>query len=223
MQTLINAQLAATSDMNLVQSISAEPNAKIIFVGDPAGFENIINYYRMIPATVLVPDYAAMEADINGDYNEFLQKYTFCLQSVPAINFFVTIIAALNQGRNILLFFPPEAGGLKYPTALLEYIFRVYGIQTRTEQIPFMFNENYAQYNIDLLYSYNIIGPAQYLLLSGDKFTMVNKLIQDLRIITTQLADPNAINLIRNELNEYRLRMENYGGYLERPFSREVK
>ena len=56
---LLKGQLAATTDPNMVQFISREPNAKVIYIGDPIGYEDYIRANGIIVATALVPDYKA--------------------------------------------------------------------------------------------------------------------------------------------------------------------
>lgn len=216
---LVNAELAMTTNINVAQMIATEPNAKIIFVGDTVGYEQVIQYYRMIPASPLVPDYSVMEADINGDDNEFKHKYACYLSSEPAKMFFATIIAALGMGRNILLFIPPEANGLKYPVALMEYMWFTYGLQTRTESIPFGYNESYTPQNAAMLYMYNMISPAQYLMVAGENFGMIDKLIYDMKLPISNTTDPNKVYAY---FNEYRLDMLKHGKELQKPFVRGV-
>ena len=180
---LFKGELATASDPSMLQFIAAEPNSKIIFVGDPTGYEDQIRFYRMIMASPFVPDYQCIEADINGDMNEFNTKYNLYLSSEPARMYFATIIAALIVGKNILLFFPPEVKGLRYPNALLTHILMTYGIQTRTSHIPCGYNDAYTPTNAALMYHYNVNDPQTYLRLAAYKFFNLSaKLAFDLRI-----------------------------------------
>lgn len=219
---LFKGQLAATYDPNLVQYISAEPNSKIIFLGDPAGYEDQIRYYHMITASPLVPDYSVLEADINGNDAEFIARYNAYLSNEPAVMYFATIMAALMLGKNILLYFPPDIQGLKYPDALLNYIVQVYGIQTRTENIPFGYNEVYTPNNASLMYKYNVINPQTYLTLAGEMFmNMIPKLVFDMGI---PVSDPSELNTKQmfDYINGYRINLLKTGQPLIKPFTREV-
>lgn len=219
---LFKGQLASTSDPNMVQYISAEPNAKIIFVGDPVGYEDHIRYFRMIMGSPFIPDYSCIEADINGDANEFNNKYNMYLSSEPAKMYFATIMAALIVGKNILLFFPPEIKGLQYPNALLNHIMVNYGIQTRTQNIPFGYNDAYTPKNAAMMYAYNVIDPQTYLRLAGETFlSMSDKLVMDMQI---PISDMRALQSkeLYDYLNNYRLKLLSTDQPLIKPFTREV-
>ena len=62
---LFSGELGFTTNIQLVKSVSMDPNVKIIYVGDTLGAENLISYYQMIPGTLLVPEFSVMEADVN--------------------------------------------------------------------------------------------------------------------------------------------------------------
>lgn len=219
---LFKGQLAATYDPNLAQCIAAEPNSKIIFLGDVTGNEEQIRYYHMITASPLVPDYSVLESDVNGNDAEFNARYNMYLSSEPAVMYFSTIMAALMLGKNVLLYFPPDIHGLRYPSVLLNHIVQVYGIQTRTENIPFGYNEAFTPNNAALMYRYNIINPQTYLTLSGDTFVnMIPKLSFDIGI---PVSDPSQFNnpQLIEYINNYRINILKTGKPLIKPFTREV-
>lgn len=218
-----SGELAVSSDPNILQYIAAEPNTKIVFVGDPAGYENMIRSYGMIMASPLVPDYNVLEAEINGNMAEFQAKYDMYLSSEPAVMYFATIMTALLLGKNILLFFPPETQGLNYPNVLLTHILTRYGIQTRTQTLPFRYNDNLTPSNTALMYNYNTISPQIYLKLAGDSFvTMIPKLAFDMNIPISNQYDYSSKELY-DYLNEYRNRLLNTDQLLVKPFTREVR
>ena len=218
-----SGELAVSSDPNILQYIAAEPNTKIVFVGDPAGYENMIRSYGMIMASPLVPDYNVLEAEINGNMAEFQAKYDMYLSSEPAVMYFATIMTALLLGKNILLFFPPETQGLNYPNVLLTHILTRYGIQTRTQTLPFRYNDNLTPSNTALMYNYNTISPQIYLKLAGDSFvTMIPKLAFDMNIPISNQYDYSSKELY-DYLNEYRNRLLNTDQLLVKPYTREVR
>lgn len=218
----IQGELAATNDPNLVQYIAQDQNAKIIFIGDPAGYNQQVLSMHLIVAGPLAPDYTVMEADVNGNQSEFAQKYSLYLQSEPAKMYFATIIAALMLGKNILLFFPPEGAGLKYPDYLLQYILSVYGIQTRTDNVQFAYNDQYTPQNVAFLYNYNLVDPQTYLKYAGESFVnMIPKLAYDIRIPTRSPMDFKSPQMIEY-INAYRVNILNTGQHLIKPFTREV-
>lgn len=222
---LLKGEIASTFDLDLVDIISKEnPEIKIVFVGDSCGYENYIRYYRMILASPLAPDYRLLEIDVNGTKEEFANEYFRYLLSEESKMYIATLIMASILGKNILLFFPKETIGLNFHMVLLDHLYMVYGIRTRTETVPFGYDENYSAQNLALIYGYNIITPYDYLMNAGESFTiMAPKLLYDLKIPYTQNPDnPNDLSHVYKYLNDYRLRMLQNNRPLIKPFNMEV-
>lgn len=220
MQKFLLGQLAATSRKDVLHILSNDSTAKILFVGDTFGYENDIKIYRMIPVPALTPNYEVMESDINGDMNEFMQKYSVYLNSEEAKMYFAAIVTALHRGKNILIFFPPEASGLKYQQALLDIISYNFGIVANTDNTHFAYNENYNQQNLNMMYYYNTISPQEYLLLSNNMFdSMMNKLLYDMKIPVGANTDKKTVY---DYLNQYRIDMKTKDKILIKPFVREI-
>lgn len=222
---VINNSLLATMDIKAVEyNIINNPNCKAIFVGDTIGYENIINSYRLLVASPLVPDYSVMEADIEGTALEFSYKYKQLLESDAASQYFVTILAALNRGKFIILFFPPESNGLKYPAELLRFIAERYGIVAASQEfaLQFSYNPIYDDFNADLLYTYNLIPPEEYLQYISPQFiniNNINKIVFDLRLP----VKPNtSIDTVVKWVLGYRDRILKANKPLIRPFNLEV-
>lgn len=222
---LLKGEIASTFDLDLVDIISKESkDIKIVFVGDSCGYENYIRYYRMILASPLAPDYRLLEIDINGTKEEFVNEYYRYLFSEESKMYIATLLMASILGKNILLYFPKETIGLNFPIVLLDHLFKVYGIQTRTETIPFGYDENFTPQNLALIYGYNIMTPYDYLMMAGNSFTiMAPKLVYDLKIPYTQNPNnPNDLSHVYKYLDDYRLRMLQYNRPLIKPFNMEV-
>ena len=97
-----------------------------------------------------------------------------------------------------------------------------YGIQTRTPEIPFGYNDVYTPNNAALMYHYNVIDPQTYLRLAGETFfNMSDKLAFDLRI---PVSDPGVFKSkeMYDYLNSYRLNLLKTDQPLIKPFTREV-
>lgn len=217
MLNMINGQLAYTSDISLVQILVQDGKSKVIYVGDPMGQEQIIQYYSMVVASILMPDYNTMECEINGDMQGFANRYYAYLSSESPNMFIRTIIAALYKGTNVLLFFPPQAQGLHYPEMLLSYLFEVHGIQCGGQNSKFMYSELFDHINAACLYDINLITPAEYLILSKQHFMdMCKKLADDMGIYVNNPGE------LYQYLLEYQQRLINGNQILIKPFGREV-
>lgn len=219
---LINNSMLATMDIKTVEyNIANNPNCKVIFVGDTMGYENIINSYRLLVASPLVPDYSVMEADIEGTAMEFKFKYISLLETEAAAQYFMTIIAALNRGKFIILFFPPESNGLKYPTELIRFFAERYGIVAAFPEmgLQFSYDIRYDDFNAGLLYSCDLISVQEYLVYAHVNTLNVRKIIFDLRLP----VKPNtSIDTVIKWISDYRDRIIRANKPLIRPFNLEV-
>lgn len=217
-----NNTMFATMDPKLVEyNALNNNNCKIIFVGDTTGYDDMIRYYHILTASPLVPDYTVMEADIEGTLLEFQAKYTAYLQSSAATQYFITILAALHMGRQILLFFPPECQGLKYPLQLLNHISTMYGITVGFPEygITFSYDIRYDPQNANLMYAYNLITVEEYLLFSGKNPIDYNKVIIDLHLFGDKDC---TINDFVSFIDAYRNNIVQAGKPLIRPINMEV-
>lgn len=190
---LFSGELGFTTNIQLVKSVSLDPNVKIIYVGDTLGAENLISYYQMIPGTLLVPEFSVMEADVNGDMQEFVEKYYAQLSNEPAFSYLITLLTAMHRGKNVLIYIPPEAGGLKYPTVLAQFIDERFGIQSAWDNIPFAFKPEYTVYDADMMYSINLLGPYEYIsIVPEPSVPALKKLSYDL-MCAVDFNDPKQI------------------------------
>lgn len=217
---LINGVMVMTCNINeALNYIHLNQNDKCVFVGDSMGrYDMLFDSYGVIPASVLMPDYPCMEADINGTPGEFQQKYFMYLDTENPKSMIITLLAALHQCKNIILLVPPEASGLKYPFVLCEYLLTHHGIQILNNinnGVPSSYNPVFDPYNAMCLYSLNLIEPQEYLLYSGPNFTMLDKLCYDAHVQFPPNTPPEAIY---NYFNEWRNNMLKAGKPLKKVF-----
>lgn len=175
--------LLRTNNITEVQMASVNPNTKILFVSDPEGYQDIIRQLRMVVASAWVPDYNVMEADLNGDINEFTLKYLDYLNRPESQVMFATILLALYQKKDLVMYFPPEALDFKYPDTLMQYIYDNYGICVGNSSYRPEFNQLYSDRIYSILYSYSFIPVQDFIL--GTTTMDINdlvKVIQELQI-----------------------------------------
>ena len=103
---LLKGQLGACITVERAIAISRNPNCRVVFIGDPADYQQIIYNYNMVVGSILLPDYDAMQLDTVGDINAFNNAYFFYLHSNNPSMFLATVLKAMNTGYNICLFFP---------------------------------------------------------------------------------------------------------------------
>ena len=179
--------LLYTNDINQVRMASVNPNTKILFISDPEGHQDIIRQFRMITASAWVPDYNVMEADLNGDPNEFACKYLDYLNRQEAQVMFATILLALYQKKDLIMFIPPEAWEFKYPNFLIQYIYNNYGILAGNTNSTF--DQRFSDKIASILYSYSFIPVQDFILntASMDENDLY-KVMRDLNISTELLS-----------------------------------
>lgn len=219
----INGTIAATMDPKVVEyNAMNNPNCKIIFIGDSVGYDDMIKYYRILVASPFVPDYNVMEADIEGSIYEFRQKYAEFLSSQAARQYFATILAALHMGRFILLFFPPESNGLKYPIELLSYFAMMYGITVAYPElgVQYVYDTSFTERNASILYEYNLIPPEDYLQYVQPRNINYMKVIMDMRL---QVKPNTSMDTVINWVSKYQDRILKANKPLIRPFNLEVR
>lgn len=222
MLMLINGSIAATTDPKVVEyNVFNNPNCKAIFVGDTVGYENMISYYHILVASPLVPDYSVMEADIEGSPWEFSMKYRDYLQNQQATQYFITILAALHMGKFILLFFPPESNGLNYPSELLRFMNDVYGITAAYPEmgLPYMYNPRFDDFDANMMYSYNLMTPEDYLQYVTPQTINYQKVAMDLRL---PIRENTSFESVSNWILQYRDRILKANKPLLKPFMLEV-
>lgn len=217
---LINGIMSMTADINkAISVIQQDPNTKCVFVGDSMGrYDSLFDSYGVIPASVLMPDYPCMEADINGARDEFHQKYFMYLNTENPKSMIITLIAALHMGKNIILLIPPESSGLNYPFVLSAYLSAYHGIQVQSDLYPasFMYFNAKDSYNAMCLYSMNFIQPQEFLMYAGPEFGgLIQKLCYDTGI---QFAPNTPPEVIYNYFNEWRINMIRAGKPLQKVF-----
>ncbi len=216
---LIKGIMELTNDFNKFMYLAQEdPNLKCVLIGDcmDGRYDELFNVYGVIPASILMPDYICMESQVNGTPEEFKAKYFAYLNSEEPKSMIITLIAALYQGKNILLLIPPESAGMQYPMVLMDYLFSVHGIQTRYDpaNIQSGYNSQFDLYNADCLYMLNILGPAEYLMVSGPGFDMIDKLCYDTQM---QFAPNCTPEQVRNYFEEWRQNMLKRGMAMAKP------
>lgn len=197
---MLKGQLWATSDINLVNEALIR-GIKVIYLGDPVSVDPAYRE-KFVIATALVPDYATMSLQVDGNLDGFIQMYMASLNSKAAMEMMSVILMCLYKGISIVFYLPPEASGLNYVQYLLQYIEYNYGITTQTRTTQFMFNPDYYGRIVELLYLSNLI-PAQEFLINStslDDIT-IRKLITEIHPV---IQDPTDLKQIITWFSNYK-------------------
>lgn len=196
---MLKGKLYATKDMNLVVNLVGY-GAKALYMGDPASAPKNIDF---IKPTILIPDLNLMTLYIDGQIQSFVKAYERELNRPQSHEMFATIIGALYFGSNVVMYFPPEVEDIGYSEILLRYMMNNYGIIAETKNTHFQYDINKHQFNIRLLYLYNIINVVDYILATDTLDDIIIDKIK--RELPTEWGIPQNINNARfTELIENR-------------------
>ena len=197
---MLKGQLWATSDINLVNQAIMQ-GFKVVYLGDPISIDPAYEE-KFVKATSLVPDYETMSLQVDGNVDAFIQMYMSSLNSKPAMEMFSVILVCLYKGINIIFFMPPEAAGLNYVQYLLQYIEFNFGITTQTKTSNFMFNQEYTERIIELLYLNQLVTAQEFLINSKSLDDMtIRKLVVDLHPV---VKDPTDLKQIITWMSNYK-------------------
>jgi|GEM_PF-2732048 len=146
------------TDHNMIPNLAYQSRIVSITEGNPFG-----NAIQVVEASVLMPPYQAMLAQVDGDMNRFKMEYVNYLMSTDAACTLIAIIGrALLQGINITLFVPKDEAQL-FIEILLEYMAGAFGIVVGTQNRPFVLLPN-AQICINqCCYMADVITLSEFL------------------------------------------------------------
>lgn len=146
---MIKGSIYLVTDFDMANA-SALNGSKVLFVGELN--RQIPDYF--IAASVLLPPYESVSAEIDGNIDAANYIYEQYLDtSEPCFGMFATILVALYNGVNIVLYID---GGhdLSYINVLLKYFDVRYGLRIGTQFQPFSYVEAFNPQTAVILYSY---------------------------------------------------------------------
>lgn len=160
----LTGAIFATSDLAVVNT-AAQNGYKLLYIGDSM---EMPRQFKFVDAVAFTPDYQCMCAIIGNNTQKFEELYYTNLSAGPAQELFAVIIAALRQGNNIMMYFPSDSLQLKYPVFLMQFMEQALGIQTGTDKVPPMYNEQFNLRNMRLMYLFKLIPWKEFLLVCED-------------------------------------------------------
>lgn len=177
--SIVKGKVIATSDVNMaINEMVNGTNTKILYLGDVSSVPDIKG---IITPTLLVPSYRALSLLVDGRDRDYEKVYINDLYSPAAVESFASIIGLLYYGSNIVLLFPAENADLNYSNILLTHFQKVYGITAQSKSTYFGYDMGFDPMNARLLYLYNIISPADYVMMTCSFNDVdVNKLRSDI-------------------------------------------
>lgn len=219
---IIKGVLTFTSDINIAQFASRDPNARVLYLSDTEGID--IKSLGFLSASALVPDYNILSDIINGNIPAFTQKYTEYLNMPVQSNYIAAILTALVRGINIVLYYPKDVEELYYPKFLQELFSVNFGISPSTRTSNFMYyGDSYDDNILNFIYHEGAIPCNEFLLLctNADQDNIL-KLIHDYQLCSPEKGPTKDISYYISILREKKDIMKKAGRPLVSMFSMEV-
>ena len=161
---LINGSMSVVYDLNMAMN-ALQNGCKVIYLGDPTGCSDPMILNNFIMGTMFLPRMEFMQELVSGDNESFKNHYINQLYSDPNIfEFLKTIIIALHQGVNIIIYIPQESLGFGFHQLMFNTIYNMCGIHPQMNQNDsFFIDTTYTQMIAELLYCSNFLTLEQFI------------------------------------------------------------
>lgn len=161
MNTLLTGSIYLVTDKEVLRTMATSFSHRIVaMVENYDGIEDIPN---IALASVLLPPYSAICAEMDGNIQAFYQEYFIHLGSKEADATICLLMAAAVRGINIALYVPKEeATNLHFATAFVQYLHDTYGITVGTEQNPFAYDQAFDPVIYSRLYLHDFISYQEF-------------------------------------------------------------
>lgn len=190
---MLTGNLTLTYDLNKVPIYSSN-HVIVALVED----KNLVQQIGAVQASILLPPYEAMEAEMNNNPALFHEIYNAHLFSYEANKFIGALLTALYQGKNICLYISTESMELLFNKELINFFANNYGINIQPDaQVFYSYNQNiYQLLNIiENMYIYDYITPDEVFILIPKGALISEAIVQKL------IAQTNSP--ILNSIEEY--------------------
>lgn len=190
---MLTGNLTLTYDLNKVPIYSSN-HVIVALVED----KNLVQQIGAVQASILLPPYEAMEAEMNNNPILFHEIYNAHLFSYEANKFIGALLTALYQGKNLCLYISAESMELLFNKELINFFANNYGINIQPDtQVFYSYNQNiYQLLNIiENMYIYDYITPDEVFILIPKGALISETIVQKL------IAQTNSP--ILNSIEEY--------------------
>lgn len=141
-------------------------------------------YPNILMASILLPPYEVMSAEIDGLADRANQLYIGYLMTKEPDVFISAVFTALVKGIPVGVYVPEDELELGFVRCLMEYIFNVFGIMIAGGSVRFSYNNTFDHINVCKMYLYDLISCSEFFKLYPDEIpidmTVINKLVYEL-------------------------------------------
>ena len=194
------------------------------------GDQDYTNMPNFIHASVLLPPYESIAAELDHRYEEAKFIYHNHLSSKECMDYLSLIALAIMKGIPIGVYFGPmeDIDGMVFPRFFFEFMYNIFGISFRGDGIDYgTLREEYIPINAEYFLLNDMIDIAGYYDLMPTGMDLTPKAIQYLdRILRPCIPFKREQDITIGDLNEYFKdlikRCREAGKYLVSPFVRPV-
>lgn len=154
----LKGNIYVTTDFNVALQNSI--NFKIVSIGelDPSSLQTL----NAIKGSVIIPPYIAFESKMNGDEVTFNNIYIDYLNQKEPTSYISAIIAALYQGKNIMLYLTQDEFDM-YFINFWNYVKNMYGVTIGFGNIQPSFESSFTWIVCSMLYKTGMLTPQEFL------------------------------------------------------------
>lgn len=161
---MISGTINITNDPELILALSST-HTIICVSGETSHYRDLIHASNAMVASILLPPYEALVADIDGDMETFKNIYFSHLSNGEAFEYLLLIIRAIFDGKHILLFTTKTESEMSYVPAILEYMYFNFGIMIGTETNSFALDHYKYHIILELLFMHDLLDLNTFIYL----------------------------------------------------------
>lgn len=226
MVTPLTGSIYIVSDINMLNSLRATPNTKIISLSED--FDHAKMFPEAVPGTVFLPPYEALVYLTDSDMNSFSDIYMHYLMGTDEVSMYSAVIlrAVLMEGINIILFVSNDELELNFFQVLASYFGMMYGVTIGTPINNFMYNPAYDAAVCQLLFAADYMSMEELMInfpqgVMFDINTVAKLCMQNPNIIPKELSSDQTYASQSTWLYNYKERIkQNNNNFLQRGITR---
>jgi hypothetical protein len=196
-------------------------NYRVVVIGSELD-DGVTTQLNALKATVLLPPYDAVMAEMDNNIEAFSAIYTQHLFQKAPSYMMAAIIKALMCGSNILLYLTVDEAEMLYSKFLLNHLRVNYGIIVGTTDNPFFYDVNYNWAICSLLYSFDdLMSTEEFFMLYPPTIQIPQNIILKLIDEVNPYIEERSLENYNNYFFEYKERIKrNNNRFVINPISR---
>lgn len=159
---MLKGTLTLTTDINVV-NVSLYTGARVLFMTEEVP-PQVQMLPSTIPATILLPSYEAIAAELDGDINAAKTIYYNQLQSRECDMYITAVLLASSRGIPITIYIGPDEATMNFLDIFMAYFYNSYGVTLCTAQSEFVYNVTFEPIVLTKFYQYDLITGMEFIM-----------------------------------------------------------